>query len=148
MSAVPVDVPAFYATVSDLGKLELSDTQRKAMARWTRTLAGQEVEVLVRKRTRRRSSDQNRAWWGLIIPAITAGCDMDPNSTHDKELVHYGLVEKCFGVERNEKLGVDLPKARSSKLTTKEFSYLMDWAAKWAAEELGIYVPLPDDLAA
>jgi hypothetical protein len=139
------DVPAFPAEVNEAGLLVISKTQRQEMARWCRTLKGEQVDVIVQKRTRKRSHAQNAWHWGVAVPKITAAADMDPNDAKDCELVHYGLVAKCFGTTVHEQLG-PLPNARSSKLTTQQFSYLMEWEVRFAADEYGLYVPMPDDV--
>jgi hypothetical protein len=136
----------FNGKVTEQGTLELRDDQAGARQRWLWTLKGQDVEVVVRKLKVKRSNKQNRLWWSLVIRPITAACEMDPNSKQDCELVHYGLVEKCFGTQFNEALDLELPKVRSSTLSVQEFTYLIEWTARWAAEELGLYLEMPEDL--
>jgi hypothetical protein len=55
-------------------------------------------------------------------------------------------VRKCFGVKRNETTGFETPRVRSSKLTTKEYSEWMEWLVRFAATELGVAVPLPNEI--
>jgi hypothetical protein len=139
-------VPVFPARVDAVGTLQISDTQKQQIRRWTKTLKGHDVEVVIRKKEKRRSLGQNAWHWAVAVPRITAAAEMDPNDPHDCELVHYGLVAKCFGTTFNEKLGLELPNQRSSKLTTEQFSYLMEWEARFAAEEYGIYLEMPDEI--
>jgi hypothetical protein len=87
----------------------------------------------------------NAYWWGVAVPLIAEAMGHDRD---EYESVHYALVAACFGTVRDEKTGLDVPKARSSKLDTKQFSELMEWAVRFAADKLGVYVPLPDDVAA
>jgi hypothetical protein len=42
--------PIFPARVSEAGVLDISATQRQAMSRWCKTLKGQDVEIVVRKK--------------------------------------------------------------------------------------------------
>ena len=55
-------------------------------------------------------------------------------------------MARFFGTHTDKITGATVPNARSSKLSTKEFSELIDGTVKWAAQELGIVVPMPDDL--
>ena len=108
-----------------------------------RQLAGEQVEWTLRKKRTQRSLDQNAAWWGLIVPAIAEEVGYD-RSEYDE--CHYALVARFFGTHTDKITGATVPNARSSKLSTKEFSELIDGTVKWAAQELGIVVPMPDDL--
>ena len=141
--------PAAVGHVGDDGRLTFDPANRSALDRLLLTLKGQDVDVIVRKHQRTRSLPQNRWHWSVAVPmiALAVGYDM-PLSEADKELVHYGLVEKCFGTTWNEKLKLDLPNVRSSHLSTVEFSTLMEWEARYAATEFGIYIPMPDEVAA
>jgi hypothetical protein len=105
-------------------------------------LEGCDVDVAVAKHHAGRSLAQNRAWWGITIPIIAdhLGYDM-----HEHEMVHYALVAKCFGETRDERLGHDVPNVRSSKLTTAQFTQLMDWAQRFAATEWGVVIPSPNE---
>ena len=62
---------------------------------------------------------------------------------HEHDDVHYALVAKCFGT--HVKLQQEIPNVRSSHLTTTQFSELMEWEVRFAAQELGVVVPLPNE---
>jgi hypothetical protein len=129
--------PVFHAHVDRVGHLHLAD--RSGLRRWLRSLAGDAVELIVRHPRRQRSSQQNRWWWGVAIPLLAE------HTGYDRVSLHYELVRKCFGVTHDPKTGLDVPNARSSKLTTKEFSELMEWVIAFAACELDVTLPLPGD---
>jgi hypothetical protein len=130
--------PLFSGRVQD-GQLTLNAPA--AYARHLGTLEGQWVEVVVRKRRTRRSNAQNRWWWGVAIRMIADEYGYD---LHDDDALHHALVAKCFGA-KTDVYGLTLPERRSSKLTTAEFSALMEWVVRWAATELGMRIPLPDE---
>jgi hypothetical protein len=130
--------PIFPGRVDEHGTLKVQD--RHALSSYLTTLAGKDVDVIVRKHIKRRSDSQNRSWWGLIVPAIAEHLGYD---RHEYEMVHYALVAKCFGVTERE--GIEVPNARSSALTTAQFTELMDWAVRYAATEWGLVVPLPNE---
>ena len=97
----------------------------------------------MRKRRTLRSDAQNRAWWGITVPAIAEFLGYDK---HEHEDVHYWLVAKCFGTHAVQ--GVEVPNKRSSRLTTAEFAELQDWAVRFSATEWGLVVPLPNEVDA
>jgi hypothetical protein len=50
-------------------------------------------------------------------------------------------------VIQDERLG-ELPKVRSSQMTTAQFTELIEWTVRWAATEFGMNIPLPGDTEA
>jgi hypothetical protein len=135
--------PLFTGRVLQGGLLVLD--RPKDYAKHLRSLAGQYVEIVARKRRSKRSLDQNAWWWGKCLPLIAEELGYDK---HDHDALHYALVAKCFGTHMDPKLNVDVPNARSSQLSTAEFSELMEWVVRWAATEYGIVIPLPNEVAA
>lgn len=128
---------ALSAMVSaDGSRLHLDRPQREAL----RTLAGKRVEIRPAKSIR--SLDQNAWIWGVAYPLIADAIGYD---RHEHEDLHYGLVAKWGGEHFDKRLGAMVPNKRSSKLTTREFSDYMDWLVRFAAETLGVLVPLPDE---
>ena len=131
----------FYGTVTEKGVTLDQEHAYHQFAK--RKWLGKPVEVVIRAKRSKRSLDQNAAWWGLIVSAIAEEVGYD-RSEYDE--CHYALVARFFGTHTDKITGATVPNARSSKLSTKEFSELIDGTVKWAAQELGIVVPMPDDL--
>lgn len=131
----------FPARINEHG-IGCIDPEHKERYRATlKTLAGKRAEFVIRKPKSKRSLDQNKWHWGVAVPLIAESLGYD---RHEHEMVHYALVAKCFGVRQDAKLG-DVPNARSSKLTVQQFAELMEWEVRFAAQELGIVVPLPSE---
>ena len=116
----------------------------KDYAHHVRRLAGQYVEVIVRKQRVKRSLPQNKWHWGVAVPMIAEKCGYD---RHEHERMHYELVALCFGTTRG-KNGVEIPNKQSSELTTADFSKLMEWEVLWAAIEYDLVIPLPNEVEA
>ena len=117
----------------------------KDYAHHVRRLAGQYVEVIVRKQRVKRSLPQNKWHWGVAVPMIANYCGYD---RHEHERMHYELVALCFGTTPGRFTGMAIPNARSSELSTAEFSKLMEWEVRWAAIEHGLVIPLPNEVEA
>lgn len=138
-----VPVPVFHARVTDDGlRVDFDGIEKPRRQGYLKTLAGQRVDVVVRPHREKRSDRQNRWWWGIAVPLIAHELGYDK---HEHEELHYALVALCFGTHHDEKLNMPIPNARSSQLTTTQFSELMEWAVRWAAQEHGIVVPLPGE---
>ena len=136
-------VPILHARVSEDGKtFAFVQEERIRRQGYIKTLAGRLCDVTIRKHRNRRSDKQNKWWWGLAVPLMAQSIGYD---RHEHEYLHYALVSKCFGTTFDPILKMERPNKRSSKLTTKEFSDLMEWAVRWAATEYGIVVPLPNE---
>lgn len=136
-------VPIFTGTVSDDGKLELNEQESRQRKRWLLSLKGKPVDVVVRVH-RSKASDRQKRWhWGVALPLIAAELGYRKD---EHEEVHYWLLVRCFGVHRNEKLGIEIPnKPHMSDLNTAEMSEFMEWEVQFAAMELGINIPLPGE---
>ena len=110
---------------------------------YVRSLVGQSLQLVLRKRGSKRSLVQNAWIWGVAYPVIAESLGYDH---HEHEDLHYALVAKCFGEHFDKRIGAMVPNKRSSKMTTTEFSEYMEWLVRFAATELGgIMVPLPGE---
>ena len=126
--------PKWLGTVDESGKLHVDG--KRDLDRYLRTLKGREVEIVVKKRVYKRSTDQNSLWWGFVVPPIADHCGYSPNQ------MHYALLGECFGYVDGPH-GKPVPvKPSSSDLTKDEFTHLIQWALDFAASELGVYIDL------
>lgn len=104
--------------------------------------AGAELDIEIRAHRKNRSLAQNAWLWGCAYPLIAEEIGYD---RHEHDELHYWLVATCFGTHFDERLGADVPNARSSKLTTKEFGDYMEWLVRFAAQKWNCVIPLPDE---
>lgn len=135
-------VPVFTGEVTEDGRLLLAADERERRQGYLRRLAGKSVDVVVKAHKNTRSLQQNSWHWGVAVPLIAQELGYDK---HDHDRLHYALVDKCFGTTFDKVLKQDVPNVRSSHLTTAQFSELMEWEVRWAATELNIVIPLPDE---
>lgn len=133
--------PIFHGVVEPGGKLVVH--RREAMEQHIKSLSGGPVEIAIRRRRSQRTLKQNALHWAVIVPAIAEALGYD---RHEYEQVHYALVAKCFGTDRDPITGLEVPKARSSRLTTTQFNELIEWEVRFAAQDLGVAIMLPDDI--
>lgn len=138
-------VPIWHGEVSADGKLELLAIELPRRRAYLRSLAGKDVDIVIKVQRNRRSQKQNRWWWGIAIPLIAQELGYEK---HEHEAVHYALVAKCFGTRFDRVLNQEIPNVRSSHLTTVQFAELMEWAVRWAAQEYALIVPLPNEAEA
>ena len=104
-----------------------------------KTLANGEYELIVRRKVKKRSIEQNSLLW-LYYACIENETGQDKNDIHSyycgkfltKEVEIYGKIERIVGGTRN--------------LTTVEFKYFLDRVQADVSSELGIELPDPNDL--
>jgi hypothetical protein len=115
--------PRFRGRVDDAGLLTQTRSERARLDRHLRTLAGQDVELVVRPWKAQRSSAQNRRYWALLtVAAESLGWD-GPEGLHE-EVAHLLLpLPPCpkTGLRRRR---------RTPKLQTGEFARYTDDVAR------------------
>ena len=132
--------------VDDAGHFSLD--RKREFLEGLKAFAGDEVIVSVTKRYGKRSLAQNSWLWGVALPLIAEHCWYDH---HEHERLHYDLLAVRFGTETiNPTLpGATariVPAKTSSQLTKAEFSDYIDWLVRYAATDLGVVVPLPNEV--
>jgi hypothetical protein len=132
-------VPTFPARVSDAGVLDVSQTQKQAMRRWVRTLKGQDVEIVVRKKQDKRSIDQNAYFHAVPVELMAEEWGV----SHDE--AYYLLLAEWKGY-KDGPLG-RMPNVTSgSKLTREDFSALIKWVLDYGPSEWNCYIPAPNEV--
>ena len=115
------------------GKLTL--VQPELYERYLNSLRG-ECELIVRKWKKRRTGNQNKYYWGVIIPIL---CE---SSGYSNEEMHEALKWKFLRNMAREKL----PTVKSTaELSTIEFKNYIDEITIWSAQE-GIIIPDPKQI--
>lgn len=108
--------------------------------------AGKEIEVTIQRKKRSRSGEQNRYYWGVVVEMIRMGIK-ELGDDADAEQVHEFLKGRFLPArERIDETTGDmiyrLP-ASTTALSTIEFSEYVEKCCQFAAEYLGLSIPLP-----
>jgi hypothetical protein len=98
-------------------------------------LEGQEVEITIGRRRKRRSLAQNSYYWGVVVEAIAEAAGYSTaEEAHDALRLHF--LEKHRDGQ--------MPTIRSTaELTTVEFEDYVAKCRQLGAEMFGIYIPDP-----
>ena len=125
--------PVFRGRVLPGGLLVLD--QAKTYGQHLRALAGQYVEVTVRKQRSTRSSQANRYYFGVVVKLLAAHCGYDPDEMHEALAMKFLRIEDCpvTGAPRRR---------RTPQTNTAEFAEYVDACIRLAAE-LGVVIPEP-----
>lgn len=128
--------PTFYGQIEN-GKLTLQD--RDQFKAYVGTLKG-DVMITVDKRYKRRSDNENRYYWGVVIPLLCEFMGYTDEEMH--EAIKWKFLKKqTEAFPKHE----EVPTVRSTTtLSTAEFEELMSKVRMWASE-FGVYIPDPNE---
>ena len=103
---------------------------------YLRSLDGKEIELIVRRLKKKRSKQQNRYYWGVVVELL---CE---TTGYNEEEMHESL-KMLFLKDLTRKI----PTLRSTaSLTTKEFEKYLARIRMWAAQNLGCSIPEPNEV--
>ncbi len=99
-------------------------------------------ELVVRPFKNTRSNQQNRALWGLAYKLLSEHTGHEPEELHEYFLGEFGgwEIKNILGQKKR------VPKMRSHKMTTLEFSDFFAFIQRRSAETVGVFIPDPDPL--
>lgn len=135
-------VPVFAGHVDASARLGLLDAEKGKRRAYLITLAGEDVEIVIRKPRKKRSNKQLRYWFGVPMTLLSG------KTGYTKMQMHYLCLALCFGVVNDAATGREIPVVPASKhLTTKHFAELIEWVGPWAFETYdGLQIPLPNEI--
>jgi hypothetical protein len=108
-----------------------------------------DVVITFTKPKKNRSNNQNRYYWGLVLPLIQNGLLDATGELRSYDNIHYKILLPLFA-PTNEIINKDtgeciVERLTSSDLTTTQFCEYILEIQKWAAEFLGIDIPSPNE---
>ncbi len=135
------DYPAVCLAPVSQGHLALSPAQRKLIAAYLKKREGQDVRLTFSQPTKTRSNQQNRYYWGCVLTFIAA------ETGHTTEEIHE-YCKAAFMPRAFIKLGGHEKRVTKSTttLSTDEFEEYLDQVRAFAATELSIQIPMPNEV--
>lgn len=139
-----IPIPVFHGRISADGRFELAEQERGLRQAYFKNLAGQSVEIVVRKERTKRSLNQNAYWHAIPFPLLAENLGYD-----SIDELKYDLMGECWGWTRS-KAGHDIPaKIHTSDLTIDEGSYFTEWLVRFGAQlPSPCLIPLPNEAEA
>jgi hypothetical protein len=108
-----------------------------------------DVVITFTKPKKNRSNNQNRYYWGLVLPLIQNGLLDATGELRSYDNIHYKILLPLFAPTNeiiNKETGECIvERLTSSDLTTTQFCEYILEIQKWAAEFLGIDIPSPNE---
>jgi hypothetical protein len=144
-------IPVFHGAVTDDGRLVLEEAEQPHRRRYLQSLAGRQVDVVVKPHKDTRSLRANNYYWGLVLtPMSKDGSDGDqsPEDIHDAMCAMFLPDEQkrveFFNRMTGECLSVPTDPRHSSKLKGDEFYDFVEKVRKFALEFMGVITEDPD----
>lgn len=113
--------------------------------RWASALArhaGKRIVVTLQREVLRRTNQQSRWYWSVIVPMVADYLSRNRDLPYSKDQAHYVLKSAFIGVD-DTPLG---PVPRSSAaLSIEDFSLYCDKIVSHAASEWGMNIPAPGE---
>jgi hypothetical protein len=134
-------VPIFSGNIVE-NKLKLFDHERKAISRWISTFKnGTKIDIVIRKHTKKRTNDQNKYYWGIVIPILADyfGYDTAEDVHADLKLKFNPIQSK---IDPDKTIGGTTTKLSTVDFYSADDSYV-ERICRWASEEFSIYIPPP-----
>lgn len=130
---------SYYCKVSPSGEWE-GIPKKKLRQEVARLFGGQSIEIIIHKKKKHRSVQQNRYYW-LLMGMVSDHTGYTPDE------VHAILKSKFLKVEKvNENTGVVYEYIKSTtELSTVEYMDYLEDVRRFGSEEFGIYLPEPSE---
>jgi hypothetical protein len=129
--------------IDDKGALSIHNRQR--LLEWAKQYPGKNVVIKFERKGSKRSSPQNRYYWGVVIREITIRLRELGHQWLNDEDVH-DMMKLKFNHEQivsEEGEVLELPKSTTA-LTKTQFAEYVDNIRMWAVGFLGINIPDPN----
>jgi hypothetical protein len=126
--------PLFPATIQN-GQIQFE--HKPSFDFHLHSLEGKRVTVTVEKEKRKRSNQQNKYYWGVVLQLIAEHTGEDPENIHEALKAHFAPKHVVGNIV--------IPSA-TRYLDTIDFSLFIEKVRRWAAEELNINIPDPNEV--
>ena len=125
-------IPIFFGKVKE-NKLVLDEED--VFSLWLGGLQDKEVEVIVRAKKSKRSTQANRYLWGVVYKII--GDEIGYTAEEIHQLCKSMFLKKHLDVKEKRYTVV----GSTASLNTAEFTHFTKNVKDWASQELGTFIP-------
>ena len=122
--------PVFHGRV-EKGKVVWEDPE--SVRKWTETLEGLEIDIIIRKKVNHKTDAQRKYYRGVVVKMIS------DETGQDGETVHEFL--KATFLKHMEQ-------PSTSGLSTKEMTEYIEHVRAWSLQDLNIDIPEPNNVHA
>jgi|WetSurMetagenome_2_1015567.scaffolds.fasta_scaffold121759_2 hypothetical protein len=133
-------VPKFHGEIGSDGRIHLHEIYQKRFNIYLESFQPKTLVYVTIERAGKnqaRSDKQNNYYWGVVIELARNFCGYTKDEMHDAFGMMFRKMEAVDGV----------PTIRStSTMSTTEFNQYVEDCKQFAAVELGVYIPDPNEV--
>ena len=138
------DLIEYNGSVDSDSKLHINN--RKAFIADLKRFAGKNVEIVVKLKRSTRSTQQNRYYWGIVVPLVMQGLielghDVNKQETHEFIKANFNY-EEIVNKDTGELFRMTKSTARLNK---NDFGVMIEKLKVFASEYLNVYIPEPNE---
>lgn len=138
-----MDSLSLYGNIDEQGTLHVHNRQR--LLEWARQYPGKNITIKFERKGSKRSSPQNRYYWGIVIREITIRLrDLGHQWLTDEDV--HDMMKLKFNYEQivsEQGEVLELPKSTAT-LTKTQFAEYVENIRMWAAGFLSLKIPDPN----
>ncbi len=137
--------PVFYGTINE-GKLALENKER--LKTYLASLPpGKRYKLIIRRWRNNRSDNQNGYYWGVVIKALSDATGFTSDEMHEamKLMFLRRKEEVQISVDGKIKFIVMETADSTANMDTLQFEDYVEGVRRWASQELGVYIPAPNE---
>lgn len=133
---MPEPIPIFFGTIR---KCRFVPDNPERYIVYLSGIDGKRVTVKIDKERKRRSDNQNRYYWGVVLKIVSEFTGYTSDESHE-------AMKMLFLKKHSEKGYPDTVRSTTS-LNTSEMEEYLENIRRFAAEKLnGAYIPLPGEV--
>lgn len=135
----------YFGKVNDEGRLRIFN--KKVFFEDLKNLKGKDIELVIQKRTKRRSTEQNNYYWGCIVNVLIDAIKEEWGDIYSKEKAHLLLKANVnFKEKVNEGTGeiIRITKTTTTHNTIEQEEYHEN-CRRFIEEWFNVKVPLPNE---
>lgn len=123
------------------GKAQFSDQDLQYIGHFMKKREGKAIRVIFAPAHKQRSINQSNYYWGVVLKTIEEFTGQDSDDLHE-------FFKSCYSIEKVVNLaGNDFVVPQSTaKMNTLQFTEYIEKVRKWAAEELSLSIPDPNQV--
>lgn len=133
-------IPIFEGDIVER-KLKIQDRIKREISRWCSTFKnGDHVDIIIRKHRDKRTDEQNKYYWGVVILILSNHFGYDPEEMHEELKLMFNPVQSK--IDPSRKIGGSTTKMNTVEFYHDQDSYI-EKIRRWAATEYGVFIPDP-----
>ena len=132
--------PKFMGSVDEAGRLILNPVMRANLNKWLLTLRNSRVEVSIGKPQKARTNAENRYYFGVVVKLLADHLGYSTEDMHELLKIQFNSKIVDIGTKKYR-----IPQS-TSNLKVPVFEEYLEKIRIWAAEYLGVVIPLPGEV--